>query len=89
MSTPLADRIRPDSLDDVVGQTHLLGDGKPETIQKNIEENIQKIEDKLNEYKNDPTTKIPGATVELKDKDGIRKLEAGANEEFSYIIEIA
>ena len=29
MNSPLADRIRPDSLDDVVGQTHLLGDGKP------------------------------------------------------------
>ena len=29
MSSPLADRIRPDSLDDVVGQKHLLGEGKP------------------------------------------------------------
>ena len=29
MNSPLADRIRPDSLDDVVGQKHLLGDGKP------------------------------------------------------------
>lgn len=26
---PLADRIRPTTLDDVVGQTHLLGEGKP------------------------------------------------------------
>lgn len=26
---PLADKIRPKTLDDVVGQTHLLGDGKP------------------------------------------------------------
>lgn len=26
---PLADKIRPTSLDDVVGQTHLLGEGKP------------------------------------------------------------
>ncbi len=29
MNTPLADRIRPESLDDVVGQKHLLGEGKP------------------------------------------------------------
>ncbi|MBO5746325.1 MAG: replication-associated recombination protein A [Clostridia bacterium] len=29
MNSPLADRIRPETLDDVVGQTHLLGDGKP------------------------------------------------------------
>ena len=29
MSTPLADRIRPKSLEDVVGQPHLLGKGKP------------------------------------------------------------
>ncbi len=29
MSSPLADRIRPKTLDDVVGQKHLLGDGKP------------------------------------------------------------
>ncbi|MDR0987153.1 MAG: replication-associated recombination protein A [Ruminococcus sp.] len=28
-NTPLADLIRPKSLDDFVGQTHLLGDGKP------------------------------------------------------------
>lgn len=28
MSTPLADRIRPEKLEDVVGQKHLLGDGK-------------------------------------------------------------
>ena len=27
MAAPLADRIRPDSLDDVVGQAHLLGPG--------------------------------------------------------------
>ena len=26
---PLADRLRPESLDDVVGQDHLLGDGAP------------------------------------------------------------
>ena len=26
---PLADKIRPDTLDDVVGQTHLLGANKP------------------------------------------------------------
>ena len=26
--TPLADRIRPQTLDDVVGQKHLLGEGK-------------------------------------------------------------
>ena len=29
MSRPLADSLRPDSLDDVVGQEHLLGVGKP------------------------------------------------------------
>lgn len=29
MSTPLADRIRPASLDDVVGQQHLIGKNKP------------------------------------------------------------
>lgn len=29
MSTPLADRIRPKTLDDVVGQEHILADGKP------------------------------------------------------------
>ena len=29
MSSPLADRIRPQTLSDVVGQKHLLGDGKP------------------------------------------------------------
>jgi putative ATPase len=28
-SAPLADRLRPQSLDDVVGQAHLLGAGKP------------------------------------------------------------
>ncbi len=28
MATPLADRIRPKSLDDVVGQKHILGEGK-------------------------------------------------------------
>ncbi len=28
MSKPLADRMRPQTLDDVVGQTHLLGEGK-------------------------------------------------------------
>lgn len=28
-STPLAERLRPRSLDDVVGQQHLLGEGKP------------------------------------------------------------
>lgn len=29
MNKPLADRIRPKTLDEVVGQAHLLGDGKP------------------------------------------------------------
>ncbi len=29
MNTPLADRIRPKTLDDVVGQAHILGEGKP------------------------------------------------------------
>ena len=29
MSVPLAERIRPKTLDDIVGQTHLLGGNKP------------------------------------------------------------
>ena len=29
MRTPLADRLRPSSLDDIVGQEHLLAEGKP------------------------------------------------------------
>lgn len=29
MSTPLADKIRPKTLDEIVGQSHLLGKGKP------------------------------------------------------------
>ncbi|NMB30944.1 MAG: replication-associated recombination protein A [Clostridiales bacterium] len=29
MPSPLADRIRPTTLDEVVGQTHILGEGKP------------------------------------------------------------
>lgn len=29
MSAPLADRLRPQSLDEIVGQRHLLGEGKP------------------------------------------------------------
>lgn len=36
MKTPLADRIRPKTLDDVVGQTHLIGENK---ILRNIVEN--------------------------------------------------
>lgn len=36
MKTPLADRIRPKTLDDVVGQTHLIGEDK---ILRNIIEN--------------------------------------------------
>ena len=32
---------------------------------------------------------VDGYTGELKDRDGIRKLAAGEEEEFSYIIEIA
>ncbi|MEO8394231.1 MAG: replication-associated recombination protein A, partial [Chloroflexota bacterium] len=37
LSRPLADRIRPDSLDEFIGQKHLVGAGKPlyQTIQKN------------------------------------------------------
>ncbi|WP_348677026.1 AAA family ATPase, partial [uncultured Limnobacter sp.] len=31
-SVPLAERIRPNQLADVVGQTHLLGPGKPLTL---------------------------------------------------------
>ncbi|MBR5121242.1 MAG: AAA family ATPase, partial [Oscillospiraceae bacterium] len=29
MASPLADKIRPKTLNDVVGQSHLLGEGKP------------------------------------------------------------
>ena len=29
MNTPLADLIRPETLDEVVGQQHLIGNGKP------------------------------------------------------------
>ena len=29
MQKPLADKIRPKTLDDVVGQSHILGPGKP------------------------------------------------------------
>ncbi|NND59675.1 MAG: recombination factor protein RarA, partial [Gammaproteobacteria bacterium] len=29
MTEPLANRIRPSSLDDYVGQKHLVGEGKP------------------------------------------------------------
>ena len=29
MASPLADRIRPKSLDDIVGQKHILGEDKP------------------------------------------------------------
>lgn len=29
MSAPLAQRIRPQTIDDIVGQRHLLGEGKP------------------------------------------------------------
>ncbi|MDO4848020.1 MAG: replication-associated recombination protein A [Clostridiaceae bacterium] len=29
MSKPLADRLRPEKIEDMVGQTHLLGEGKP------------------------------------------------------------
>lgn len=29
MNAPLADRMRPESIDDIVGQKHLLGEGKP------------------------------------------------------------
>ena len=29
MSAPLADRLRPKTIDDIIGQPHLLGDGKP------------------------------------------------------------
>lgn len=29
MPSPLADKIRPKSLDDVVGQEHILSEGKP------------------------------------------------------------
>ena len=29
MSAPLAQRMRPQTIDDIVGQRHLLGEGKP------------------------------------------------------------
>ena len=29
MATPLADRIRPQSIDEMVGQEHLIGENKP------------------------------------------------------------
>ena len=29
MNKPLADRFRPNNLDDIIGQKHLLGEGKP------------------------------------------------------------
>ena len=29
MATPLAERIRPQNLDDVVGQQHLIGENQP------------------------------------------------------------
>ena len=32
MNTPLADQLRPKTLDEFVGQTHLIGDGKPLTL---------------------------------------------------------
>ena len=35
---PLADRIRPNSLDDIVGQHHLIGEGKP--LRKIIESGV-------------------------------------------------
>ncbi len=38
MTKPLADSLRPESLDDVVGQEHLLGEGKP--LRKIIETGI-------------------------------------------------
>lgn len=38
MSKPLADSLRPESLDDVVGQEHLLGEGKP--LRKIIETGV-------------------------------------------------
>ena len=34
---PLADRLRPSTLDDIVGQKHILGEGKP--LRKIIESN--------------------------------------------------
>lgn len=37
MNKPLADRVRPDSLEHIVGQTHLLGENKP--LRKIIESN--------------------------------------------------
>ena len=39
MLTPLADRIRPKTLDDIVGQEHLLGTDK--LLRRIIENNTQ------------------------------------------------
>ena len=33
MSAPLAQRMRPQTIDDIVGQRHLLGEGKPLRVQ--------------------------------------------------------
>ena len=38
MSVPLAERIRPQTIEEVVGQQHILGEGKP--LRKIIESGV-------------------------------------------------
>lgn len=38
MNAPLADRIRPKNLDDVVGQAHILGESKANEIRAGMSE---------------------------------------------------
>ena len=51
MSAPLAQRMRPQTIDDIVGQRHLLGEGKPLRVQgcfisnEEIESVIEKIKE--------------------------------------------
>ena len=47
MSKPLADLIRPESIDDIVGQEHLLGENK--VLRKIYKEHIEFLESKLGE----------------------------------------
>ena len=42
MSAPLAQRMRPQTIDDIVGQRHLLGEGKPLTTEDLDEINSRK-----------------------------------------------
>ena len=40
MSVPLAERIRPKTLDDIVGQTHLLGENLSDVLSKAVKYRI-------------------------------------------------